>query len=193
MRATLTVAALLAFPSLGAATVSESHFEPIKPRCTAKVFRAWSAKVWRPSNWERGMPPHKVIAAQRRRLACAGPGNRKAMKNAWRRSKTAYFKYRGYRRRNPYYGCTSYSGCQYYALPAPVVECESSGRFHDPSAPNGGYSLLDKPRQGVPTWETWRPSWASGYAEPYEAPRRAQDEATEDLVGAYGLEPWECA
>lgn len=79
------------------------------------------------------------------------------------------------------------------ALPWSIVDCESGGRFHSPSAPNGGYSLLTGPLQGVPTWETWRPRWASRFAAPYEAPKKAQDIAAYRLRMAYGLSPWECA
>lgn len=158
---------------------------------TQQEFQQFSSKVWSPKHWQRPSPKPSTITAAQKAINC--PQHRKGLERIWSTSRQRFYAYRGFRQRNPYYGCTSHSGCGYYALPAYVVECESSGRFNDPSAPNGGYSLLDGPRQGVPTWETWRPSWASGYAEPYEAPRRAQDEATQALYHAHGLEPWECA
>jgi hypothetical protein len=92
----------------------------------------------------------------------------------------------------PYYGCTA-SGCGRYAIPSYIVDCESGGRFNDPSAPNGAYALLSLATHGVPTWDDWRPGWASGYAMPYQAPRLAQDIAAHRLWMAYGSEPWECA
>lgn len=84
-------------------------------------------------------------------------------------------------------------GRRCFAIPVPIVICESGGRYHSPSAPNGAYSLLSGPLQGVPTWETWRPRWASEYAEPFEAPAIAQDIAAHRLFQADGLAPWECA
>jgi hypothetical protein len=94
MYATLAVAALLAFPSYSAATVTESHTQNTPPACTAKAFREFSADVWNPSRWSRGMPPGKIIAAERKMLACAGPGNRVAMKHRWAVDRHAYFVYR---------------------------------------------------------------------------------------------------
>lgn len=120
------------------------------------------------------------------------------MQHRWRADKRAFYEHRQAElwrvRTTPFYGCTSIGGCGSYALPVYVVDCESGGRFNDPSAPNGAYSMLTGPLQGVPTWETYRPGWASGYAAPYQAPRKAQDIAAHRLYVAYGLEPWtECA
>ncbi len=166
--------------------------------CTVEEFDIWAGKVWDQSRWRRGDPPEATTEAQRQWLACAPNATaRHHMQDFWREVRAAYNAARKARllfhKRNPYYGCTSYSGCGFYALPASVVECESGGRFHSPSAPNGAYSLLDNYRQGVPTWEQWRPAWADKYAEPYEAPRKAQDIATHRLLEAHGFEPWECA
>lgn len=86
-----------------------------------------------------------------------------------------------------------HGGGRRWAIPYGVVVCESGARVNDSAAPNGAYSMLTGPLQGVPTWETWRPDWADGYAAPWEAPKRAQDIAAHRLFVAYGLSPWECA
>lgn len=176
----------------GDSPVHEKQHHPTPVTCTVQSLRPFSHQVWDPAKWERGMPSEGVLEAYKRRLRCAPPAHKKAMKATWGRDKKGYFTYRIYRTNNPWYGCTSYSGCGYYAIPAPIVDCESGGRFNDPSAPNGGYSMLDNPHQGVPTWESWRPNWANGYASPWEAPRRAQDEAALYGWKKYGPSPWEC-
>lgn len=196
------IVALVLVPLLGGASDSTRPNTPIDPcphRVTAKQFRPFAAAVWRPSAWQRGKPPAKTIRAQRHKLACAaGPGHRRAMKRRWRAAKSAYYAHRRamlFRERvTPFYGCTSIGGCGYFAIPASIVDCESGGRFNDPSAPNGAYSLLSASLQGVATWETWRPRWAARYALPYQAPRKAQDIAAHRLWLAYGSQPWaECA
>lgn len=160
---------------------------------TFAEFRSFSQEVWGIARWERERPAHATIKAQRHRLRCAaGPGHRKAMKTRWRADQKQFYEHRSrmlWRTRvTPYPG-----GGHWWAIPYYIVVCESGGRYNDPSAPNGAYSLLAGPLQGVPTWETWRPSWASGYELPYQAPPKAQDLAAHKLYRAYGLEPWECA
>lgn len=199
-RIALAAVAVIALACMSTATAapesnnvpnSTQHHAP--PRhCTIEGFRPFSATVWRLGAWERGNPPKQVLEARTAAMGCATLGHRQAMKRTWRRDAKAFFDYRTYRTNNPWRGCTTYSGCGYYAIPAPIVECESGGRFHDPNAPNGGYSMLDGPHQGVPTWEDWRPAWARGYASPWEAPRRAQDEAALYGWEKYEGEPWEC-
>lgn len=146
MRATLTVAALLALPSLGAATVNESHFKPIKAECTAKTFRAFSQQTWALSKWKRGMPSGKTLAAQRHRLACAGPENRKAMKARWRKDREAYFQHRReefWRERiTPFPG-----GGNWWAIPYCSVIAESGGDYYIGYA--GAYGLI------TPTWQSY--------------------------------------
>lgn len=166
--------------------------------CTVEEFELWSAKVWDQARWRRGEPPESTIAAQRKWLSCAAnPKSRRKMQAAWKELRTDYYSARSARlwrnRVTPYYGCTSLGGCHRWAIPAYIVDCESGGRYHSSSAPNGAYSLLAAPLQGVPTWESWRPGWAAGYSLPYEAPAKAQDEAAHRLWVAYGSSPWECA
>lgn len=58
---------------------------------TVKQFKQFSNSVWQKSRWHRGAPPHKVIRAQRAKLACAGPRDRAHMKKAWRTDKRRFY------------------------------------------------------------------------------------------------------
>ena len=136
-------------------------------------------RVWSAARWRRGQPKQRTVEALH---SCA----------RWSTAKRRYYQHRSkllWRERvTPFRG-----GGRFWAIPFSVVYCESGGRYHDPAAPNGAYALLTGPLQGVPTWESWRPGWASEYGAPYQAPKKAQDIAAHRLRMAYGLEPWECA
>lgn len=88
------VVLIVSIPIASAQAPNDVPNPPPEARCLTKAFRAWSADVWDPGLWERGKPPAKVIAAQRRRLACAPPGHLKAMSNIWRRDKAIYWERR---------------------------------------------------------------------------------------------------
>lgn len=199
--AALAAVAVLTFAAWTATAVSESNSNkqstPPPQRCLYPAFKKFSARVWAVQRWQRGDPPSTTIEAAHKRIGCAPVRHRKAMKRRWREDKAAYYQHRSAKlwvtRVTPYYGCTSIGGCHMWAIPAYIVDCESGGRYNDPSAPNGAYSLLAGPLQGVSTWEEWRPGWAAGYSLPYEAPAKAQDEAAHHLWVAYGSEPWSCA
>lgn len=169
----------------------EAASEAPPSRCTAQAFKPFAAKVWH-ADVHRGAPKPRTIQTKRRRVQCAPPGHRRAMRRFWERERAGYYVRRKatlWRERvTPYSG-----GGRWWAIPYYIVVCESGARVNDPAAPNGAYSLLTGPLQGVPTWESWRPDWADGYAAPYQAPKRAQDIAAHDLWEAHGTEPWDCA
>jgi hypothetical protein len=85
---------LTALVALAVLAGAPHHHAAPNPVCTAPDFAQFSAEVWKLSLWERGQPKHSVIASQRRRLKCAGPENRKAMRKTWHRDQRAYFLYR---------------------------------------------------------------------------------------------------
>lgn len=121
-----TVAMLSADPSTGSTRTD--------PRCTAAHFRAFSARVWHPRFWERGHPRAPAIRAQRRRLGCAPPAHRQAMKRTWRRDAAAYWAHRHYMRLRriiePFYcsGSEITFDPGWYAIPCHNVDAESGGR-----------------------------------------------------------------
>lgn len=93
--ALVAIAALLlaGFCATTALSESQTHstpHAPPPPSCTAAEFGPFADAVWDPQNWERGAPPHAVIAAERKRLKCASPGNRRAMQERWQKDKTKY-------------------------------------------------------------------------------------------------------
>lgn len=91
MRTFIVAVAIAATTASSMALAKTEHHPPTPPRCTAKAFRGFAERVWRTSAWHRGAPPAKVIAAQRRRIACAGPENRRAMQRTWHRLQRRYF------------------------------------------------------------------------------------------------------
>lgn len=74
--------------TLPATAAASAH---VPRSCTAEAFRPFSGHVWDIHRWGRGQPRPKTIAAQRRRLACAPPGNRHAMQHRWRTDKRAFY------------------------------------------------------------------------------------------------------
>lgn len=132
MRQLIVVVALAA----AMAAPAQAH---TAPTCTAKAFRPFSRKVWRPSRWERGRPGKAALKAKHRRLGCAGPGNRHAMKRTWAKDRLRFGRYRAFRKIAPYPG-----GGTYWAIPWYVVSCESGGSWtaYNPSGAAGPYQLL---------------------------------------------------
>lgn len=109
------------------------------PTCTARAFRPFSAKVWDERHWRRPKPGRAARSAQRRRLACAGAGNRAAMKRTWRRDQAAFYARRRHMlwrtRVTPFF----YAG-HYWAVPYPIALCESGGNYF--VGPSGAYGLI---------------------------------------------------
>lgn len=90
-RIALTAAVALALVGASApAAVAQHHSPP--PSCTAAHFRPFSAQVWDIDRWQRGQPKQTTIAAQRRKLKCAPPGHRAAMRHRWRSDKRAFYR-----------------------------------------------------------------------------------------------------
>jgi hypothetical protein len=70
---------------------------------TAKAFREFSEKTWRPIAWERGKPPKRVIDAKRGKVKCAaGPGHRRAIQRKWSSDHREFAEHRAYMLEDPW-------------------------------------------------------------------------------------------
>lgn len=147
----IAVACSLAAP----ATAHHFNDQPTQPpaSCTAPTFREFSAAVWALEHWQRGRPRAAALAQQRRRLRCAPPAHRHAMKLRWRADGDRYFAYRHHMRIKriiePYWGCTA-GGCDWWAIPAPMVNCESGGGS---TASNIYQNLTGSYYDGMSKWQ----------------------------------------
>lgn len=83
----LAVIILVVFYAL---SVSELAAQPVPERCTAPAFRPFAAKVWT-APWQRGAPKPATIHAKWRRVQCAPPGHRAAMRRIWDRKRASYY------------------------------------------------------------------------------------------------------
>jgi hypothetical protein len=147
--------------------------------CTAKAFHAFSAKVWNPAYWRRAAPRPAAIEAQRRRLACAGPANRAAMKRTWQRDKAAFYEHRREKLDDLHY-------LEAIDPPGPSVlaairACESGGDYSINSG-NGFYGAYQF------TLGAWGEVGGTGL--PSDAPPREQDERAAALYRIHGSGPW---
>jgi hypothetical protein len=169
---------LTALVALAVLAGAPHHHAAPNPVCTAPDFAQFSAEVWKLSLWERGQPKHSTISAQRRRLKCAGPENRKAMRHRWRADQAAYYEHRAdmlYRQRvTPFYG-----GGNWWAIPYAMVICESGGNY---GFTYGAYSILD------PAWQ----EWGGQTAHAGEASAAEQDRVAAVGWDLYGEGAWEC-
>jgi hypothetical protein len=145
---------------------------------SAKHLKQFAEDVWSPDRWRRGDPPAKTIDAWRLKLHCAPPNWQKRLKQRWRELQGEYFDRRRaelWRRRvTPF--CSS-GTC--YALPVPLVICESGGNY---GFTYGAYSILD------PAWS----AWGGETAHAGEASKREQDFVAHRGYSRYGESPWEC-
>jgi hypothetical protein len=82
----LAVGVLVLFFALSA---GELAAKPVPERCTAAAFRPFAATVWSAS-WRRGAPAPAALRAERRRIQCAPPAHRAAMRRIWDRERAAY-------------------------------------------------------------------------------------------------------
>jgi Transglycosylase-like domain len=159
---------------------------------SANEFAKFSGDVWRLPAWERGRPPKRVLLAQRERLRCsAGPGHRRASRERWRADKAAYFDHRErmlFRQRvTPYYGCTKFGICGWWAIPAYIVSCESGGDWTpDYGLTFGGaYGIL------VSTWHAYGGGEFASQAN-YAAPDH-QSIIAHRIWNDVGPSAWACA
>lgn len=171
--AALTLAIATAAPAIPENTAH--HNTPPEARCLLPSFEVFSGRVWRPAHWRRGDPPASTIAAAHRRIGCAASAShRHAMKAAWRQDRRAYNRYRELRLVAPYPG-----NGEWWAIPWPIVECESlsSGLWTaaNPSGAVGPYQLL-------------------GHGAPYPADTWAEKIENHEIAGALyaesGTSPW---
>ena len=149
-------------------TKSTLTHQPTPTRCTIDGFRPFSSAVWRPNAWRRGAPPQKVIQAQRRRLACAPPHHRAAMKRTWHRDQAAFYATRRRGLWREEFRPFVYPDGTRWAVPYPISWCESGGDYF--VGPSGAYGL-------IPPF----PQWLSP---------KAQDEIAHRLYLEQGEGPW---
>lgn len=155
MRPLTTAVLALALTGIGARTTAAGdmhHDTPIPAHCTAEAFKSFSAHVWALNHWKRGEPSEKAIQAQRRRLACSRGGHTRVMRKVWRQNRREYYEWRHYmlelRALTPY-DCGSHG---HFAIPCPVVECESEYRWSAVNPSSGArsvYQMLPSTYYGV--------------------------------------------
>lgn len=176
-RFALTAVAVLALAGFWTATATSENNSPTKStparksvptRCTIGPFRAFSAAVWALERWQRGDPPAKVLAALERRLACAPPGHRRAMRRTWLRAKASYYEHRRHMLWREEFKPFVYPSGRRWAVPYPIAVCESGENYF--VGPSGAYGL-------IPPF----PQWLS--------PKR-QDEIAHRLYEEQGEGPW---
>lgn len=144
------------------ATTNQAHNRPVPVTCTVQGLRPFSARVWSPDRWNRsktGMPSGAVTRAYRRRLSCAPPHHRVAMKKNWKKDKEAFFEYRKGKLWVAKYKPYVYPDGSHWAAPYPVVWCESG--------PGGNYYISSAGAYGL----------TSGGGFPQNMTPREQDEA----------------
>lgn len=149
----------------GDSPVHETQHHPTPVTCTVQSLRPFSHQVWDPAKWERGMPSEGVLEAYKRRLECAPPAHKKAMKATWGRDKTVFFKHRAKEKfrvkYTPYHECFT-AGCD-WAIPTWSVYCESGGGLASENYYGNTqtyYSGMSKKQQDV---EAYKMLHTSGY------------------------------
>lgn len=187
-RLAIAAVALVAIPLALSATASTTaaprvvtHIAPSAPppQCTAKTFAPFADAVWNLIRWERGKPPHRVIAAQRRRLACAGPENRKAMQHRWREDKRAYYRHRNAKlEEREQQAAITPPGPEVLAT---IRACES-GDDYSTNTGNGFYGAY---QFDLSTWYS-----VGGSGLPSEASPAEQDYRAAKLYRSRGSSPW---
>lgn len=150
--------------ALAALSSSASHPD----RCTAQATRPFTAKVWSLDKWSRGQPKPSTLTAYRKRLSCAGPENRKAIKNYWAFEKQRYYEHRKKMLWLEKYKPFVYPSGKRWAVPYPIAVCESNENYY--VGPSGAYGLIPPFPQ-------------------YMSPR-AQDETAHRLYLEQGEGPW---
>lgn len=86
-RVCITLAVLAALAAIILASSSAADVVP--QHCRAESFRPFAAKVW-DARWQRGAPAEKAVRAKLRRVECAPPGHRAAMRSIWDRQRARY-------------------------------------------------------------------------------------------------------
>lgn len=175
--------ALWAAPAASTSTTFGNlhHHHPPPARCTAKAFRPFSRSVWRLPNWERGAPPVEVIQAQRRRLRCAGPGNRKAMQKRWSQDHRLYVHYRRRQLAAQDEIQSTIDAVGMGTLEA-IAACESGG---SPTAVSASGTYRGKYQFDYGTWAS-----VGGSGDPAAAPEAEQDYRAALLYLRSGSAPW---
>lgn len=116
-----------------------SH-QPTPITCTVQGLRPFASKVWDIEKWERKQLPPLVLRAYKRRLNCAPPFHKEAMKRVWHRHQEIYFEHRQRMRWLDKYRHYIYPDGSRWAVPYPIAWCESGGDYF--VGPSGAYGLI---------------------------------------------------
>lgn len=122
--AVFITALMLAFTSVAFASQAGNQHHKTPGVCTFQKFRPFASKVWSPTRWRRKEVPTATFNAYRKRLACAPPEHRKAMKGFWAKEKAAFDvhrKQRLFRKNVDRFKC----GDSYWATPCTIPLHES--------------------------------------------------------------------
>lgn len=183
-RAFAVAAALLA--AVGLFVTAGSAAKPDRDGCpevSVPKFRAWSSQVWGEQRWDRrprGAPKPTTVRSYRRKLSCAGPGEKRAMKRSWRDDKEAFYEHRGKKlRQAAYLDAVDPPGL---ATLRAIASCESGG---DPTAVSPDGTYRGKYQFDYGTWAS-----VGGSGDPAAAPEREQDIRAAKLYNQRGPSPW---
>lgn len=123
--ATFLVALMLTLTGVAWASQAGDAGTPhIPATCTFQHFRPFASKVWSPTHWRRDKVHKATFRAYHKRLNCAPPKHRKAMKDLWMKDKSAFNlhrKHRLFRENIDKYNC----GGSYWATPCEIPLNES--------------------------------------------------------------------
>lgn len=138
--------------------------------CTVQKLRPFAAKVWDPHKWRRGKPNKNspVLKAYAKRLGCAPPAHKRAMKRTWHRDQKIFFKHRKNMLWFAKYRHYEYPDGSHWAVPYPIALCESTENYY--AGPSGAYGEIPP----LPQWQ----------------PPKVQDEIAYRLFQEQGEEPW---
>lgn len=156
----------------------QTSFVPKGPSasCLFESFKPFSEKVWRLSKWEIKEPKPIVIEALHKRLGCAPPNHRKAMKAKWLKDKKHFYEFRGnelFRVRITPFSCNG----GWWATPCEIP-------LHESGYCTGGtncYGMLD----------AWYLHGCTEFASSgFGAPMRAQHICAHRHYATYGRGGW---
>lgn len=148
-------------------------------KITVQLAGPFIEKIWRLIYWDRGRPKLTTIRAFRKKLRCAGSGNRKAMKHRWREARRAFYRHRRHKiGEREYLDAITPPGA---AVLAAIRSCESGGDYSTNTHNGfwGGYQF------DLGTWAS-----VGGSGLPSEASPREQDERAARLYRERGSSPW---
>jgi hypothetical protein len=179
MRLALAVAVplLMASPAL-----ASSEQDSVPPRCKqhhhpATEQRQLAQRVFKMRQWRRPAPGHGAKRTMRRLRSCAAPRVRDDMRRTWQKEKRQLYRHAAFRQIAPYSG-----GGTYWAIPWPIVECESGGLWsaYNSSGAAGPYQIMGEWGRPWPV-TSWHDKMAHHHI------------ASDLYAGGSGASNWVCA